>query len=198
MGKEKKPVDIVVAEFAGEDAAKAALKELKGKFDLRDAAVIKHTDKKVKIKETKDMGGGKGAVVGGVLAATLGLFTGLTWVGLGAGALAGGLAAKLHDANLPNEQLKALGDSLNSGDSMLVAVVDQGNGEGVKAALASKSSKISIHTFDSTTVAKLEAPEEEAPHAVPADVSEEPAPAAAAPAAASKEPAPAADKPAAK
>ena len=128
MGKEKKPVDIVLAEFAVEEAVKAALKELKSKFDLRDAAVIKNTDKKVKMKETKDMGGGNGEVVVGVLAATLGLFTGLTWVGLWAGALAGGLAAKLHDANLPNEHLRALGDSLNSGDSMLVAVVDQRNG----------------------------------------------------------------------
>ena len=38
------------------------------------------------------MGGGKGASVGAVLAAILGLFIGLTWVGLGAAALVGGLA----------------------------------------------------------------------------------------------------------
>ena len=58
------------------------------------------------------MGDGKGACVGAVLAAILGLFTGLTWVGLGAAAVTGGLVAKLHDANLPDKQLKAIGSAL--------------------------------------------------------------------------------------
>ena len=93
MSKEKQPVEIVVAEFNTDIAASEALKALKSQLNLKDAAVIKSVNGKVKIKETKDMGGGKGASVGVILAAILGMFVGLTWVGLGAAAMAGGLVA---------------------------------------------------------------------------------------------------------
>ena len=156
MRQEKQPVDIVVAEFNTDAAASAALKALKGQFPLQDAAIIRNENGRVKVKETRDMGGGKGASVGVVLAAILGLFTGLTWVGLGAAAVAGGLVAKLHDANLPNKELKAIGTALTADKSVLVLVVDQGQGEAAKKALADVGAAAVVEGLDENVVARLE------------------------------------------
>jgi uncharacterized membrane protein len=156
MSKEKQPVEIVVAEFNTDTAASEALQMLKGKLQLKDAAVIKNINGKVKIKETKDMGGGKGASVGVILAAILGMFVGLTWVGLGAAAMTGGLVAKLHDANLPNKQLKAIGSALIANKSVLVLVVDQGQGEAAKNALADVGAAAVVAGLDEDVVARLE------------------------------------------
>jgi uncharacterized membrane protein len=156
MSKEKAPVEIVVAEFHTVEAASAALKTLKSKMSLKDAAIVRNENGKVKVKETKDMGGGKGASVGVVLAAVLGLFTGLTWVGLGAAALTSGLVAKLHDANLSNKQLKSIGAALQSNQSVLVVVVEQGQGEMVKAALAAVGAAAIVEGLSEDVVAQLE------------------------------------------
>jgi uncharacterized membrane protein len=156
MSQEKQPVEIVVAEFNTDAAASAALKALKGQLPLQDAAIIRNENGRVKVKETRDMGGGKGASVGVVLAAILGLFTGLTWVGLGAAAVAGGLVAKLHDANLPNKELKSIGTALTADKSVLVLVVDQGQGEAVKNALANAGAAAIVEGLDENVVARLE------------------------------------------
>ena len=156
MSKDKQPVEIVVAEFNTQAAASAALKTLKGQLSLKDAAIIRNENGKVKVKETKDMGGGKGTSVGVVLAAILGLFTGLTWVGLGAAAVASGLVAKLHDANLPNKELKAIGAALAADKSVLVLVVDQGQGAAAKNALADVGAAAVVEGLDGNVVARLE------------------------------------------
>ena len=156
MSKDKQPVEIVVAEFNTDAAASAALKTLKGQLSLKDAAIIRNENGKVKVKETKDMGGGKGASVGVVLAAILGLFTGLTWVGLGAAAVAGGLVAKLHDANLPNKELKAIGAALAADKSVLVLVVEQGQGAAAKNVLTEVGAAAIVEGLDGNVVAQLE------------------------------------------
>ena len=156
MSKEKQPVEIVVAQFNTDAAASDALKVLKSQLPLKDAAIIRNENGKVKVKETKDMGGGKGASVGVVLAAILGMFTGLTWVGLGAAALTGGLVAKLHDANLPNKQLKTIGAALKANQSVLVVVVDQGQGEAAKQALTAIGAPAIVEGLDADVVTKLE------------------------------------------
>ncbi len=156
MSKDKRPVEIVVAEFNSDAAASAALKVLKGQLPLKDAAIIRNENGQVKVKETRDMGGGKGASVGVVLAAILGLFTGLTWVGLGAAAVTGGLVAKLHDTNLPNKELKAIGTALTANKSVLVLVVDQGQGEAAKSALAEVGAAAVVEGLDAEVVARLE------------------------------------------
>jgi uncharacterized membrane protein len=156
MSKDKQPVEIVVAEFNTVEAASAALKTLKSKMSLKDAAIIRNENGKVKVKETKDMGGGKGTSVGVVLAAILGLFTGLTWVGLGAAAVAGGLVAKLHDANLPNKELKAIGAALAADKSVLVLVVEQGQGAAAKNVLTEVGAAAIVEGLDEHVVARLE------------------------------------------
>jgi uncharacterized membrane protein len=156
MSKDKQPVEIVVAEFNTVEAASAALKTLKSQMPLKDAAVIKNENGRVKVKETRDMGGGKGASVGVVLAAILGLFTGLTWVGLGAAAITGGLVAKLHDTNISDKELKSIGAALTADKSVLILVVAQGQGAAAKNALADVGAAAVVEGLSEDVVARLE------------------------------------------
>ncbi len=101
------PVEVIVAAFQDEKAAKSALKELKqasndGLIKIENAAVLRKDEKgKLHIKETHDMGGGKGAVLGGVGGAAIGLVAGAALAApVVVGALVGGLVAKLRDFGL--------------------------------------------------------------------------------------------------
>jgi len=125
------PVQLIVAAFQNEDEAKEALKALKqakkeGLIKIDDAAVLRKDEKgKIHIKETHDMGGGKGAVLGGVGGATVGLIAGAALAGPAVvGTLIGGLVAKLRDSGFSNERLETLGESLEPGTSAIVAVVE--------------------------------------------------------------------------
>ena len=128
-----KPVHVIVATFHDEQSAKAAYEELKDKKNLRlihmrNSAVIRKDEKgEIHIKETHDMGGGKGAGIGLLVGGAIGLLTGgVGLVGAGAaGAVVGGLAAKLHDGGFKDDSLKEIGDGLPSGTSALVAVVEE-------------------------------------------------------------------------
>ena len=125
------PVQLIVAAFQNEDEAKEALKALKqakkeGLIKIDDAAVLRKDEKgKIHIKETHDMGGGKGAVLGGVGGAMVGLIAGAALAGPAVvGTLIGSLVAKLRDSGFSNERLETLGESLEPGTSAIVAVVE--------------------------------------------------------------------------
>ena len=166
----KTPAAIVVAAFDNDAAAQAALNQIKGakkELGLRDAAIVYRDGDKIKVKETKDMRGGKGAVIGGVLAfiAT----GGLAFIG---GALIGGLIAKGHDANLPDKDMKALLAALPEGSDAVLAVVDEASSQAAVDMLASAGATATTINLDAETAARLgaapvvveEAPaEEEAP-----------------------------------
>ncbi|MCJ7658914.1 MAG: hypothetical protein MUO67_07170, partial [Anaerolineales bacterium] len=72
------PVQVIVAAFKEEETADEALKALKEAkkerlIGIQDAAVIRRDeDNKLHIKETADMGGGKGTAVGGILGGVIG------------------------------------------------------------------------------------------------------------------------------
>lgn len=140
----KAPMQVLAALFQFEEGAATALEvieQAKLKKALGDKAVISMDyEGKVTIKETGDMGGGKGAVIGGALGL---LLPGVgSIIGAAGGALIGGLAAKLHDAGFPDDQLKALGDQLQPNSSLLLAVVDEEHLEAVEATLRSISGKV--------------------------------------------------------
>jgi uncharacterized membrane protein len=124
------PIQIVVAAFNSHDGASQALKQLKeaqgaGLVTIDNVAVLtKDADGKLDVKEPTDWGGGRGAVVGGVTGAALGLLAGPVGWAIGLGALVGGLAAKLRDSGFSDERLRKLGASLKPGTSALVAVVE--------------------------------------------------------------------------
>ena len=125
------PVELIVAAFSEEKAAKAALQELKAAkraklIDIVDAAVIRRDEKnKLHIKETGDLSGGQGAMFGGALGLTLGILAGPGALVAGAaGALIGGIASKLRDSGFSNDRLKEIGEALKPGTSAIIAVVE--------------------------------------------------------------------------
>ena len=137
------PVQLIVAAFQDEGAAKEVLKALKALkreklIGIQNAAVLRKNEKgKIYIKETADMGGGKGSVIGGVAGAAIGLIAGPALVVPAAvGALVGGLSAKLRDFGFSNKRLQALGEGLQPGTSAIVAVVEHKWVAQVEAALA--------------------------------------------------------------
>ena len=125
------PVELIVAAFGQEKAAKAALKELKAAkraklIDIIDAAVIRRDQKdKLHIQETGDLSGGQGAMFGGALGLTLGILAGPGALVAGAaGALIGGIASKLRDSGFSDERLKTIGEALKPGTSAIIAIVE--------------------------------------------------------------------------
>jgi uncharacterized membrane protein len=125
------PVDVIVAAYNEEQGASNALKELEtakkaGTISIKDAAVLKRdADNKLKITESSDKGFGKGALIGGVAGAAVGVLAGpVGWAALG-GAAVGGLAAKLRDGGFKDDRLRTIGESVKPGQSALVAVVEE-------------------------------------------------------------------------
>lgn len=140
------PIQLIVAAFKDEKAAKEALKALKQAqkeklIKIENAAVL-HKDEKGKlhIQETADMGGKKGAALGGVAGAAIGLIAGpALLVPVAVGALVGGLTAKLRDSGFSDARLETLGEGLKPGSSAIVAVVEHTWVNQVKEAMAQAS-----------------------------------------------------------
>ncbi len=137
------PIQLIIAAFQDEKAARHALKALKqaqkDKVIKIDNAAVLHKDEKGKlhIQETADMGSGKGATLGGVAGAAIGLIAGpALLVPAAVGALVGGLTAKLRDSGFSDARLEALGGSLKPGSSAIVAVVEHTWVDQVKKAIA--------------------------------------------------------------
>ena len=137
------PVQIVIAAFQDEDGAKntlAQLKEAKRErlIGIQDAAVLRKDEKgKLHIKETADMGAGRGLAIGGVAGAAIGAIAGTALAGpLLIGGLIGGLAAKLRDSGFDNDRLARVGESLVPGSSAIVAVVEHKWVDEVRALMA--------------------------------------------------------------
>ncbi len=158
------PVQLIVAAFNDEKGADQALKELKQArkeklIKIENAAVIRKDQKgKLHIKETADMGGGKGAVLGGVTGAAIGLIAGpLLVVPVAVGALVGGLTAKLRDSGFPDERLKTLGEGLTPGSSAIVAVVDLTWVEAVEKQLQEEGADLFAAELSADIASELEA-----------------------------------------
>jgi uncharacterized membrane protein len=126
------PLQIIIAAFQEEDAADETLKVLKEAkreklISIDNAAVIKKDeDGKLHIKETADMGGGKGAGVGALVGGAIGLIAGPVGLAAGSalGAAVGGITAKLYDGGFKDERLRQIGTSLQPGTSAIVAVIE--------------------------------------------------------------------------
>lgn len=158
------PVQVIVAAFHDEDAAKAALKELKHAkkehlISIENAAVI-HKDKKGKIhiKETHDMGGGKGAAIGAVALGALGLMfpIGILPAAL-LGGLGGGLYAKFRDTGFENKRLKQIGEALEPESSALIAVVHHEWVAAVQEALEETAKDVMVAELSADIAQQLQA-----------------------------------------
>jgi len=158
------PVQVIVAAFQDEKAAKAALKELKqasreGLIKIENAAVLRKDKKgKLHIKETHDMGGGKGAALGGVGGAAIGLVAGAALAApVVVGALVGGLVAKLRDSGFSNKRLESMGEGLQPGTSAIVAVVEHTWVAKVEEALAEAQAEVISAEIQADIADQLEA-----------------------------------------
>jgi len=158
------PVQLIVAAFKEEKAAKEALGALKeaskqGLIKIENAAVLRKDGKgKLHIKETHDMGGGKGAAFGGVAGAAIGMIAGPALVVPAAvGALVGGLTAKLRDMGFSNERLETLGEGLQPGSSAIVAVVEHTWVDKVEEALAEAEADVTMAEIKADIATQLEA-----------------------------------------
>jgi uncharacterized membrane protein len=132
-GMENFATEFSIALFTDDQGAVTALDSLeaerKGKdAPIKEVAVLRKDEEgHYNIYEPGDMGGTKGAAVGAVVGALIGAVTGPGAIITGAaGAMIGGLAAKLSDTGFNNKELKALAVSLKPGTSALLAVVADG------------------------------------------------------------------------
>jgi len=169
-------VSVIVAAFEDEKSAKNAYQKLRKRLIdekdkltyagslsyepdmlLQNVAVVSRTGRgKLKVKESGDMGGGKGALIGGVLGGIFGLMTGpVGWVAVG-GALIGGLLAKKSDSGIPNPSLKKLGEGLEKGQAAVVAVVDEQYGERLTDIFKDLGAVVTAEGLEESTVARLQ------------------------------------------
>jgi uncharacterized membrane protein len=154
-------VQILVAAFKDEASADQAYRRLKRSENdpwLADAAIIVRQGNKVTFKESKDMGFGKGAVAGGAIGALAALFfPPVIVITTVSGAIIGGLSAKLHDANIPDEKFKRLGQALEPGTAAIVAIVDEGLVNQATDALKRMGATVTTEGLDTETVDRLKA-----------------------------------------
>jgi uncharacterized membrane protein len=124
--------EFAILVFDDESTAAEAFKELQqlqkdGIVKVIDAAVlVKDKGGKVSVKETENVDAKHGALFGAIEGGLIGLFGGAPGVimGTAAGAVTGGVAADLIDLGFPKEFLRDLQDSLQPGNSALVALVE--------------------------------------------------------------------------
>ena len=165
------PAHAVVARFRNEDGSSNALDKLKQinkeqPIGIQNAAVLKMGDDgKLRIKETADMSGGKGMVVGGVVGGVIGLLGSAVLLPLGIGVAVGGLAARLRDSGFPNQRLEEVGARLEPGQSLLIVAVDETAVEPVSQLLRDSGADVVREAVEGTVADELEtaAAETEAP-----------------------------------
>ncbi len=163
MRKSDVPVQVIVAAFQKEDGAEEALKQLKEAkkehvIDIENAAVLRRDEGgKLHVNEARDMHGGKGAAIGGVAGAVAGLIAGPLVLAAGAGALIGGLAARLRDSGFSDDRLKQLGEALTPGTSALVAVIEHTWVRDVEERLAAYGANVMTQSIKADIAEQLEA-----------------------------------------
>ncbi len=153
---------VIFATFDNEDEAKEALDQLKqarkaAKLDFDDTAIIMvDPDGTLHIKDSGDVGMGKGVGRGAIIGGVIGLLAGPEGViiGAGAGALIGGLFNE-GDDGFRDEELEVLGDKLAPNSSAIVAVVPEVWIDRFEDELSKHSDDVSVQILDEKTVAQL-------------------------------------------
>ena len=157
------PAGVLLAAFDEENGASQALEHLKAlhkeeKLVLKDAAVLRRDEEnKLHIKETADMSGKKGAVIGAIAGGVLSLLAGpLVLVGA-AGALIGGLGAHLSDSGISNDRLAEMGKMVRASDSVLVVTMPLDYLEAVRKELLAQGADAISTELTARAVAEMEA-----------------------------------------
>src|SRR5664279_3744814 len=160
-------VQLFVAAFDNEAQAGLALKDFRamdreGSIDLIDAVVVVHgTDGKVRFEETADPSGKKlgkrGAIAGGLVGL---IFPPSIIAGAIVGGVGGGIWGKIRDKGFKDDDIKAIGESLDQGTSATIAIAEDRVVERLATGLAGYE-KIARHALSdeaaATIVAEVEA-----------------------------------------
>jgi uncharacterized membrane protein len=125
------PIQLFIASFDNESQAKQALQDFQamdreGSIELIDAAVIvRGADGKVKFEETADPSGKKWAKRGAIAGGVVGLIFPPSLIASAVvGGGAGGLWGKIRDKGFKDEDLKAMGESMEPGTSAIIAIAE--------------------------------------------------------------------------
>src|SRR6476661_2051204 len=126
-----KTLEVFVAAYSDEAGAGVACRDLKdmqlaGSIHIVDAAVVvRKADGKVHFEETADPSGKtwakRGAIAGGLVGL---LFPPAIIASAAVTAGAGGVWGKIRDKGFKDEDLKAVGESLEPGSSALIAIAE--------------------------------------------------------------------------
>jgi uncharacterized membrane protein len=170
-------VQVFVAAFDNETQAGVALKDFRamdreGSIDLIDGVVVVHgSDGKVRFEETADPSGKKWAKRGAIAGGLVGLiFPPSIIAGAAIGAAGGGVWGKIRDKGFKDEDLKAIGESLEPGTSAIIAIAEDRVIERLETGLEGYN-RIARHALSAeaaaTITAEIEAEPEEAPKPKP-------------------------------
>ncbi len=123
------PKHLLIASYPDENRAAQVLAQLKeaksaAGLGIEETAIVrKEDDGKLSIKEQNDVGVGTSAAAGGLIGGLLGGLLGRGTSGAIIGGLLGAGAAKVIDAGIPDDRLKAIGAGLPLGSSVVAAIV---------------------------------------------------------------------------
>jgi uncharacterized membrane protein len=143
--------DVVLAVFEDQAAASKAYQDLQKaekdkKVDLENVVLIhKEAAGKIDVKEAAEKISGEvgiGALVGGALGLLAGPVGVITFGA--AGAVMGGLTAKLDDVGFDDERLEMLGETLEPGKSAILAVLESQYSDKLVQELKNRGAQVAV------------------------------------------------------
>jgi uncharacterized membrane protein len=141
---------VIVVSWPDMKRADKALKNLKKArdekvLDVGDAVVIVKDEKgKLKVKQTEDLTTKRGAVYGGIAGLVIGTMVGGPIGGILLGGATGALMGKI-DIGVPDDEVKAVADSMEDASSAIIAQIEGGNMDLLAAAVRDSGGK--VHEF---------------------------------------------------
>jgi uncharacterized membrane protein len=154
--------DVVIAAYLFEDLAKrdfdAVLELAEGKTISIEGVVLvqKDADGEVRVTETGDHLGRKGAGIGGGVGLAVGLFAPPLLAATAVGAAVGGVTGKFAKHRLETGIAKKMDNALPNGSGGVIAVYDAGGAAAVDRALANAVKK-SVAQIDGANAKQLKA-----------------------------------------